>query len=83
MICASHKGGNDLQKGLKVEIVLWHLKDRKNFSAKQARLWIRGDITNINGARPERKKFNDAGQLLTILGRWNAEKFRAFQHRGK
>jgi len=72
-----------MPKGLKVEIVLWHLKDRKNFSAKHARLWLRGEITNINGAKRERKKFNDPGQLLTILGRWNADKYKAFQREGK
>ena len=72
-----------MTKGLKVVVVLWHLKDRKNFSSKHARLWMRGDVTNINGEKRERKKFNDAGRLLTILGKWNAEKYRAFRPKEK
>ena len=70
---------SEMPKGLKVEIVLWHMKERKkNFMSKHARLWIRGDIKNINGPTPERRKFNDAGELLTILGKWNAAKLREF-----
>lgn len=68
-----------MPKGLKVEIVLWHLKDRENFSSKHARLWIRGDIKNTSGPGHEIKKFNDAGELLTILGKWNAERYRALR----
>jgi hypothetical protein len=67
-------------KGLKVEIVLWHMKGRENFTSRHAHLWIRGDITRIDDeAKPKRTrlKFNDAGKLLTILG--NAEKFRKFR----
>lgn len=67
-------------KGLKVEIVLWHMKGRKNFVSRHAHLWIRGDITKIDETKPkQRLKFNDAGELLTILGRWNAEKLRDFR----
>ncbi|HKW65190.1 MAG TPA: hypothetical protein VJN89_21735 [Candidatus Acidoferrum sp.] len=72
--------GSDKPKGLKVEIVLWHLERRKrDFKSKDARLWIRGDIKNINGPNSGPKKFNDAGELLTILGKWNAAKLRAFR----
>ena len=69
-----------IPKGLKVEIVLWHVQGRKkNFASKDARLWIRGNITNINGPNPGRRKFNDAGELITILGKWNAAKLREFR----
>jgi hypothetical protein len=73
---------SDTPKGLKVEIVLWHMKGRKkNFMSKDARLWIRGEIKNVNGPTSKRRRiiFNDAGQLLTILGKWNAEKLRDFR----
>jgi hypothetical protein len=76
------KKNSDTPKGLKVEIVLWHVKGRKkNFMSKDARLWIRGEIKNINGPTSGRRRiiFNDAGGLLTILGKWNAAKLREFR----
>ena len=73
-----------MPKGLKVEIVLWHLDKRSRaFRSKHARLWIRGDVTKIDGGKRERKKFNDAGELITILGRWNAAKLRELRREEK
>jgi hypothetical protein len=73
-----------MPKGLKAEIVLWHLDKRSDeFTSRHARLWIRGDVTKVDGLKRERKKFNDAGQLIAILGKWNAEKLREFRHKKK
>jgi len=62
-------------KGLTVRINLWALeKYREDFNPKMARVWIRGQATNAE--TKERKIFNDAGELLSILGKWNAAKFK-------
>jgi hypothetical protein len=62
-------------KGLTVKINLWALeKYLDDFDALKARLWIRGSVTNAEtGAE---KKFNDPGELITILGKWNTAKFK-------
>jgi hypothetical protein len=44
---------------------------------------MRGDVTKVDGGKRVRKKFNDAGQLITILGKWNAEKLREFRRENK
>ena len=70
-------------KGLTVRINLWALeKYVENFDSAKARLWMRGSVTNAETA--EEKKFNDAGELLTILGKWNVAKFKQLRkkHRG-
>ncbi len=74
-----------MPKGLKVEIVLWHLDKRSDdFTSKHARLWIRGDVTKVgDDGKRVRKKFNGAGKLLAILGEWNAEKLREFRRKKK
>ncbi|HEX5423234.1 MAG TPA: hypothetical protein VFW94_06775, partial [Candidatus Acidoferrales bacterium] len=57
-------------KGLTVKINLWALeKYQDHFNAERARLWIKGEITNAD--TQARKKFNDAGELISILGKWN------------
>ena len=62
-------------KGLTVKINLWALdKKPEAFTSKYARLWIRGQITNAHTG--EVRMFNDAGQLLSILGKWNVTKFK-------
>jgi hypothetical protein len=65
-------------KGLTVKINLWAMeKYRDHFNSEKARLWIKGEVTNAE--TKVRKKFNDAGELISILGKWNAEKLRQLQ----
>ncbi len=62
-------------KGLTVKLNLWSLeKYLGDFDSKKARLWVVGEVTNAE--TDEKRKFNDAGELITILGKWNAIKFR-------
>jgi len=62
-------------KGLTVKVNLWALeKYLDHFDSRKARLWIRGQV--MNAQTREVKKFNDAGELILILGKWNSEKFR-------
>jgi hypothetical protein len=62
-------------KGLTVKINLWALeKYMANFDSESARLWIKGQLTHADTG--EVKKFNDAGELISILGKWNSEKFK-------
>jgi hypothetical protein len=62
-------------KGLTAKINLWALeKYSDDFDSMSARLWMKGQITHADTG--EVRKFNDAGELLTILGKWNAKKFR-------
>lgn len=69
-------------KGLTVKINLWALdKYKKDFDSRSARMWIRGMVTH--GDTGKEKIFNDAGELLTILGRWNAEQFRELKRKRK
>lgn len=69
------KKGN---KGLTAKINLWALdKYKDEFDSLSARLWIRGVITHADTG--EELKFNDPGQLLSILGKWNTEKFRGWK----
>jgi hypothetical protein len=59
--------------GLTVKINLWSLEKVKDeFDSESARLWIKGQATHADTG--EVKKFNDAGELLTILGQWNVAK---------
>ena len=62
-------------KGLTVKINLWALeKYVEDFDPEKARLWIKGSVTNAETS--EERKFNDVGELVTILGKWNATKFK-------
>ncbi len=71
----SRRGDN---KGLTVRINLWPLDGRPaEFKSKHARLWIRGKMTNVQ--TKETEMFNDAGKLISILGRWNADRLKQFR----
>lgn len=59
-------------KGLTVAINLWPSK--KDFNAERARLRIKGQATNAHTRKVA--KFNDAGELISILGKWNVEKLK-------
>jgi hypothetical protein len=61
--------------GLTVKINLFSIeKWIDEFNWQSARLWMRGQATNA--ATKEVKKFNDAGELITILGKWNGENYK-------
>jgi len=64
------KSGN---KGLTIALNLFPLTPLEEFDSRAARLWIMGQVRNVD--TNEVKKFNDAGQLISILGKWNAQKF--------
>ena len=64
------KSGN---KGLTVALNLFPLEPMDEFYARSAKLWMVGQVENVDTGQVE--KFNDAGKLISILGKWNAEKF--------
>ena len=65
-------------KGLTVRVNLFSLDSYlENFNSEKARLWIKGQA--INEQTDEKKLFNDAGELITLLGKWNAAQFRALR----
>lgn len=75
----SMRGDN---KGLTVRINLWALeKYLDDFNAKKARFWIQGEVTNAETKK--RKKFNDAGELISILGKWNVAKFKQLRDKAR
>ncbi len=62
-------------KGLTVKVNLWAMdayKDKLN--SNDARRWMQGVITNAD--TKQEKHFHDAGELLTILSKWNVVKFK-------
>ena len=62
-------------KGLTVKINLWALETYvRDFNSEMARLWIKGQV--MNAGTGDIKKFNDAGELISILGKWNTAKFK-------
>jgi hypothetical protein len=62
-------------KGLTVKINLFSIeKYIDDFDWQTARLWMRGQATNAG--TKEVKKFNDAGELITILGKWNGDNYK-------
>jgi hypothetical protein len=66
---------------LTVTINLWSLKKfLSKFDSRMAHLYIAGQVTNAEG-KPI--KFNDAGELISILGKWNAAKFRQLKKETK
>ena len=68
-------------KGLTVKINLWSMAPyKKDFDAESARLWIKGQVTNAD--TKEAKKFNDAGELISILGKWNTVKLKSLKNKG-
>ncbi len=69
-------------KGLTAKINFWALeKYVDDFNAEKARLWIKGEI--VNAETKEKKKFNDAGELITILGKWNVAKFKQLRKKAR
>ena len=69
-------------KGLTVRINLWALeKYLGDFDSQKARLWIVGEVTNAE--TDERRKFNDAGELVSILGKWNVAKFKQLRKQAR
>ena len=54
--------------GVTVKINLWSLeKYLDSFDSTSARLWMKGESTHAE--TKERIKFNDAGELITALGK--------------
>jgi hypothetical protein len=71
------RGDND---GVTVKLNLWALtKYLDDFNSDKARLWMKGQVQNAETLQIE--KFNDAGELITILGKWNAAKFKQLKTR--
>jgi hypothetical protein len=67
--------------GLTVKVNLWSMaKYLDSYNADRAHHWIAGQITHSNG---KIRKFNDAGELLTILSKWNTEKFKELKAKSK
>jgi hypothetical protein len=75
----SMRADND---GLTVRVNLFALTNfLDDVKTRRARLWIKGLVTNA-----ETKKaivFNDAGELITILGKWNTAKFKQLRAKSK
>jgi hypothetical protein len=62
-------------KGLTVALNFFSInKDLKEFNSMMARQWFRGQATHVD--TKEVLKFNDAGQLITILGKWNSARYK-------
>jgi hypothetical protein len=62
-------------KGLTVKINLWSLeKAPPFFNSEAARLWIKGQVQNLGTG--EKFMFNDAGELISTLGKWNSKQLR-------
>jgi stalled ribosome rescue protein Dom34 len=53
----------------------------EDFNSEKARLRIKGQVTNAENGTS--KKFNDAGELISILGKWNSEKFQRLRKAAK
>jgi hypothetical protein len=69
-------------KGLTVRINLWALeKYLGDFNSQKARLWTVGEVTNAE--TDEKRKFNDAGELISILGKWNVAKFKQLRKQAR
>jgi hypothetical protein len=67
--------------GLTVKVHLWPLVEYGDaFDSEAARLWIKGTVEDADGGA---RKFNDAGELISILGKWNAAKLRRLRKPGK
>jgi len=69
-------------KGVTVTINLWSLeKYIDDVDAGWARLHVKGEVRNAE--TNERMKFNDPGQLITILGKWNVAKYKQLKAAAK
>jgi len=68
------KSDND---GLTVVLNFWSMEPYKDdFDADRARVWIKGQATRVHRKGRQERFFNDAGQLLTILGEWNRKQLK-------
>lgn len=72
----------ETNKGLTVKINLWSLEKYPEFNSEMARLCIKGEVTNADESR-ESKLFNDAGELISILGKWNVAKLKQLRNKKK
>lgn len=65
-------------KGLRARIHLYAMDPYlDDLDSRAARLNIQGSIINETDLdSTEEKKFNDAGELITILGKWNSALYR-------
>ena len=68
-------------KGLTVKVNLWPPRWQEQTKADEARLLIAGMVTHADDGR--KKMFNDAGELLTTLGKWNVERFKDLRKQHK
>lgn len=67
-------------KGLTVKVNLWALdKYKDGCTAEMARLWVKGMVTHADTG--EEKFFNDPGELITILAKWNVAKVHELKRR--
>lgn len=64
-------------RGLTVRINLWALDSDPNANAEYAKIALWGQATNEHTG--EVKKFNEPGDLLTTLGKWNAAQLKALR----
>lgn len=72
----------DDNTGLTVKINLWSLKTYiDDHEALSASLWIRGQVTHAETR--EAKKFQNPGELLSILSKWNTAKFKELKKKAK
>jgi hypothetical protein len=75
----SMRADND---GLTVKVNLFALTNYlDDFNTRRARLWMKGQVTNAETRKS--KMFNDAGELITILGKWNTAKFKQLRAKAK
>jgi hypothetical protein len=64
-------------KGLTVKINFFSMpKKQSGFNSTMARLWVKGQVTQTVNGKKRKRIFNDAGQLISILGKWNTENFK-------
>jgi hypothetical protein len=69
-------------EGLTVKVNLFALgKYLDDFNTMRARLWMKGQVTNAE--TKEARMFNDAGELISILGKWNTAKFKQLRANAK
>ena len=69
-------------KGLTVRLNLFSLDSYlDDFDSEKARLWMKGQA--VNEQTDEKKFFNDAGELITALGKWNAAQYRTLRQTKK
>ena len=61
--------------GLTVKVNLWSMeKNIDDFNSERARFWIKGQVTHGDSRKVE--KFNDPGELMSILAKWNVAQYK-------